>query len=105
MQPPVVLVGVLGAEYCTFERTVLNQFYAYYKSLVEVDFEEEEQTARAERRRHTACKQTEISRKIGKLGKPSKLRLYRRKLRAEFAAALYGGCMEPLVPVLIAKCY
>ena len=50
MQPSVVLVGVLGAEYCTFERTVLNQFYAYYKSLVEVDIEEDEQTARAEPR-------------------------------------------------------
>ena len=46
----MVLVGVLGAEYCTFERTVLNQFCAYYKSLVEVDIEEEEQTARAEPR-------------------------------------------------------
>ena len=50
MQPSVVLVGVLGAEYCTFERTVLNQFYNYYKSLVEVDIEEDEQTARAEPR-------------------------------------------------------
>ena len=46
----MVLVGVLGAEYCTFERTVLNQFYNYYKSLVEVDIEEDEQTARAEPR-------------------------------------------------------
>ena len=73
-----------------------------------MDFQEEEQTARAERRvRHTAGKQTEISRKIGKLEKPSKLRLLyiRRKLRAEFVAALYGSCMEPLVPVLIAKCH
>ena len=46
----MILVGVLGAEYCTFERTVLNQFYNYYKSLVEVDIEEDEQIARAEPR-------------------------------------------------------